>query len=213
MEPLSSFNSTLHQMMLLRSLNKLIQHRRYLQEPCNVNTSDSYRTVSGSTASAPFSTRKSELTHSVDAILSKLSTPNVSPRKASSPSPSHLPTFSAAMSNPVVPSSMSIRQFYSNYPPNRTLTALMMPKSKRNRTVFTAVQLERLEYCFSKCNYLVGTERSKLATELRLNETQVKVWFQNRRIKHRKQSKHISSSGSPEESCDSDTDGRTKSEP
>ncbi len=206
MEPLSSFNSTLHQMMLLRSLNKLIQHKTYLQQPCHVSTSGSYRTIYATSASAPMSPRKSELTHGVDTILSKFSTPNVSP-------PPLLPTLSVAMPKQVIPPSMSMRPFLQSYPPNTTLSALVLPKSKRNRTVFTAVQLERLECCFSKCNYLVGTERSKLANELRLNETQVKVWFQNRRIKHRKQSKQLSSSGSPEESCDSDTDGRTKSEP
>uniref|UniRef100_H3AKV4 Notochord homeobox n=1 Tax=Latimeria chalumnae TaxID=7897 RepID=H3AKV4_LATCH len=61
-------------------------------------------------------------------------------------------------------------------------------KMKRVRTVFTPDQLERLEKEFLKQQYMVGTERVDLATTLKLTETQVKVWFQNRRIKWRKQS-------------------------
>ncbi|XP_054846315.1 homeobox protein not2-like [Eublepharis macularius] len=61
-------------------------------------------------------------------------------------------------------------------------------KMKRVRTVFTPEQLERLEKEFLKQQYMVGTERVDLAATLRLTETQVKVWFQNRRIKWRKQS-------------------------
>ncbi|XP_015275270.1 PREDICTED: homeobox protein not2-like [Gekko japonicus] len=59
---------------------------------------------------------------------------------------------------------------------------------KRVRTVFTQEQLERLEKEFLKQHYMVGTERVDLAATLHLTETQVKVWFQNRRIKWRKQS-------------------------
>ncbi|XP_013909037.1 PREDICTED: homeobox protein not2-like [Thamnophis sirtalis] len=61
-------------------------------------------------------------------------------------------------------------------------------KLKRVRTVFTPEQLERLEEEFLKQQYLVGSERLDLAAALQLTETQVKVWFQNRRIKWRKQS-------------------------
>uniref|UniRef100_A0A670YZ13 Homeobox domain-containing protein n=1 Tax=Pseudonaja textilis TaxID=8673 RepID=A0A670YZ13_PSETE len=61
-------------------------------------------------------------------------------------------------------------------------------KLKRVRTVFTPEQLERLEEEFLKQQYLVGSERLDLAATLQLTETQVKVWFQNRRIKWRKQS-------------------------
>lgn len=55
------------------------------------------------------------------------------------------------------------------------------------RTIFTVEQLERLEREFSRQQYMVGGQRFYLSKELGLTETQVKVWFQNRRIKWRKQ--------------------------
>ncbi|XP_032220664.1 homeobox protein GBX-2 [Nematostella vectensis] len=60
------------------------------------------------------------------------------------------------------------------------------PRKRRKRTIFTSEQLRRLEEEFDKHQYLVGTERQNLAKSLNLSETQVKIWFQNRRIKWRK---------------------------
>jgi len=60
-------------------------------------------------------------------------------------------------------------------------------KPKRMRTIFTVEQLERLEREFTRQQYMVGGQRFYLSKELGLTETQVKVWFQNRRIKWRKQ--------------------------
>ncbi|ROT74751.1 putative alpha-protein kinase 1 [Penaeus vannamei] len=59
-------------------------------------------------------------------------------------------------------------------------------KLKRHRTVFTDSQLQRLEEEFQRQQYLVGPERRYLARQLDLSELQLKVWFQNRRIKWRK---------------------------
>lgn len=60
-------------------------------------------------------------------------------------------------------------------------------KKKRNRTAFAPSQLLRLEEEFEKCHYLIGHERRRLCTELNLTETQIKVWFQNRRTKHKRE--------------------------
>ncbi|KAK2712102.1 homeobox protein pnx-like [Artemia franciscana] len=71
-----------------------------------------------------------------------------------------------------------------NFPPNENP---MLSRSKRVRTIFSAEQLERLEAEFERQQYMVGPERLYLAASLQLTESQVKVWFQNRRIKWRKQ--------------------------
>ncbi|XP_015919293.1 homeobox protein EMX2 [Parasteatoda tepidariorum] len=60
-------------------------------------------------------------------------------------------------------------------------------KPKRIRTAFSPNQLLQLEHAFEKNHYVVGSERRELAQNLNLSETQVKVWFQNRRTKHKRQ--------------------------
>ncbi|XP_077598681.1 ventral anterior homeobox 2 [Stigmatopora nigra] len=73
-----------------------------------------------------------------------------------------------------------------------TIREIVLPKGldldrpKRTRTSFTAEQLYRLEVEFQRCQYVVGRERTELARQLNLSETQVKVWFQNRRTKQKK---------------------------
>ncbi|KAL7991032.1 hypothetical protein Chor_014462, partial [Crotalus horridus] len=74
-----------------------------------------------------------------------------------------------------------------------TIREIVLPKGldldrpKRTRTSFTAEQLYRLELEFQRCQYVVGRERTELARQLNLSETQVKVWFQNRRTKQKKE--------------------------
>lgn len=53
--------------------------------------------------------------------------------------------------------------------------------------VFSDHQLHGLERRFEKQRYLSTPERVELAHALHLSETQVKTWFQNRRMKHKKQ--------------------------
>ncbi|CRK87026.1 CLUMA_CG000829, isoform A [Clunio marinus] len=56
-------------------------------------------------------------------------------------------------------------------------------KSRRRRTAFTSEQLLELEREFHAKKYLSLTERSQIATTLKLSEVQIKIWFQNRRAK------------------------------
>lgn len=60
-------------------------------------------------------------------------------------------------------------------------------KGKRNRTAYTSEQLMTLERAFSGSRYLSRSRRIEIAKSLHLNERQVKVWFQNRRMKHKKE--------------------------
>jgi len=58
---------------------------------------------------------------------------------------------------------------------------------RRTRTAFSYDQLAALEGKFRMTRYLSVCERLSLALALGLTETQVKIWFQNRRTKWKKQ--------------------------
>nr|XP_042911522.1 homeobox protein BarH-like 1 [Parasteatoda tepidariorum] len=60
-------------------------------------------------------------------------------------------------------------------------------KVRRNRTVFTELQLMGLERRFDCQKYLSTPDRAELARALGLTQLQVKTWYQNRRMKWKKQ--------------------------
>ncbi|XP_047457100.1 homeobox protein engrailed-1-like isoform X2 [Mugil cephalus] len=61
-------------------------------------------------------------------------------------------------------------------------------EDKRPRTAFTAEQLQRLKTEFQVNRYITEQRRQSLAHELNLNESQIKIWFQNKRAKIKKAS-------------------------
>ncbi|XP_048390736.1 homeobox protein engrailed-1a [Stegostoma tigrinum] len=82
---------------------------------------------------------------------------------------------------------------YSDRPSSGPRTRKLKKKKsekedKRPRTAFTAEQLQRLKAEFQTNRYITEQRRQTLAQELSLNESQIKIWFQNKRAKIKKAS-------------------------
>ncbi|ESO94204.1 hypothetical protein LOTGIDRAFT_79360, partial [Lottia gigantea] len=60
---------------------------------------------------------------------------------------------------------------------------------RKRRVLFSQAQVYELERRFKQQKYLSAPEREHLSSMINLTPTQVKIWFQNHRYKHKRMSK------------------------
>ncbi|XP_061564808.1 homeobox protein DBX1-A [Cololabis saira] len=163
------------------------------------------RDLCSSKTSLPSSKDPTFLKFGVSAILAP------SPKTASSPPPSihslHTKTFPVPcfdfhpiFRTPYLPASSSVVPIPGTF--SWPLAARGKPRrGMLRRAVFSDVQRKALEKMFQKQKYISKPDRKKLASKLALKDSQVKIWFQNRRMKWRnsKERELLSSGGCREQ--------------
>lgn len=76
-------------------------------------------------------------------------------------------------------------ELYEDHPDEPRLNS-KGKKTRKPRTIYTSFQLRELNKRFERTQYLALPERAELAAYLGLTQTQVKIWFQNKRSKVKK---------------------------
>ncbi|CAH2235767.1 jg7625 [Pararge aegeria aegeria] len=142
----------------------------------------------------PYKRPMSSSGHDYDSRSSNTGSPV---RRSSSPHSDIQPPYKPFNINydkcPTPPLTDQNRLMTSSYPPMEYSQG--NGRKKRSRAAFSHAQVYELERRFSQQRYLSGPERADLAASLKLTETQVKIWFQNRRYKTKRKQLQMQESG------------------
>ena len=86
-------------------------------------------------------------------------------------------------------------------------------KPRKPRTIFTSFQIHQLSNYFRHKQYLSLQERAELSLALNLTQTQVKIWFQNKRSKVKKIIRHSNLGSELKQQAQDQSQGQSQGQP